>query len=76
MTANRLEFYPVDVGAQHLGATSFSLHNTLPAEELARQLHDGRLGADLRGAVRRLIRVSDAAIEDICDRGPAMSGRR
>jgi len=25
MMANRLEFYPVDVGAQHLGATLFSL---------------------------------------------------
>lgn len=29
MMANRIEFYPVDVGAVHLGATSFSIYNTL-----------------------------------------------
>ncbi|MGH3595709.1 MAG: AMP-binding protein, partial [Mycobacterium sp.] len=31
MMANRIEFYPLDVGAQHVGATSFSVYNTLPA---------------------------------------------
>jgi long-chain acyl-CoA synthetase len=35
MMANRIEFYPLDVGAQHVGATSFSVYNTLPAEQLA-----------------------------------------
>ncbi len=35
MMANRIEFYPLEVGAQHLGATSFSVYNTLPAEQLA-----------------------------------------
>jgi long-subunit acyl-CoA synthetase (AMP-forming) len=35
MMANRVEFYPLEVGAQHLGATSFSVYNTLPAEQLA-----------------------------------------
>jgi long-subunit acyl-CoA synthetase (AMP-forming) len=34
MMANRIEFYPLEVGAQHVGATSFSVYNTLPAEEL------------------------------------------
>jgi long-subunit acyl-CoA synthetase (AMP-forming) len=34
MMGNRIEFYPIDVGAQHLGATSFSVYNTLPAEQL------------------------------------------
>jgi long-chain acyl-CoA synthetase len=34
MMANRIEFYPLDVGAQHVGATSFSVYNTLPAEEI------------------------------------------
>jgi long-chain acyl-CoA synthetase len=34
MMANRIEFYPLEVGAQHLGATSFSVYNTLPAEQL------------------------------------------
>jgi long-subunit acyl-CoA synthetase (AMP-forming) len=34
MMGNRLEFYPLDVGAQHLGATCFSVYNTLAAEQL------------------------------------------
>jgi long-chain acyl-CoA synthetase len=34
MMANRIEFYPLEVGAQHIGATSFSVYNTLPAEQL------------------------------------------
>ncbi len=34
MMANRIEFYPLEVGAQHLGATSFSVYNTLSAEQL------------------------------------------
>lgn len=34
MMANRIEFYPLEIGAQHLGATSFSVYNTLPAEQL------------------------------------------
>jgi long-subunit acyl-CoA synthetase (AMP-forming) len=38
MMGNRLEFYPLEVGAQHLGATSFSVYNTLAAEEIAHVL--------------------------------------
>ena len=34
MMANRIEFYPLEVGAQHVGATSFSVYNTLAAEQL------------------------------------------
>jgi long-subunit acyl-CoA synthetase (AMP-forming) len=34
MMANRIEFYPLEVGAQHAGATSFSVYNTLPAQQL------------------------------------------
>ncbi len=34
MMGNRIEFYPLDVGAQHLGATCFSVYNTLAAEQL------------------------------------------
>lgn len=34
MMANRIEFYPLEIGAQHLGATSFSVYNTLLAEQL------------------------------------------
>lgn len=35
MMCNRVEFYPLEVGAQHVGATSFSIYNTLPAEQLS-----------------------------------------
>ncbi|WP_405137274.1 fatty acid--CoA ligase FadD11 [Nocardia sp. NBC_01388] len=34
MMANRVEFYPLEVGAQHSGATSFSVYNTLSAQQL------------------------------------------
>ncbi|HZA11433.1 fatty acid--CoA ligase FadD11 [Mycobacterium sp.] len=34
MMTNRIEFYPLDVGAQHVGATSFSVYNTLAPEQL------------------------------------------
>src|SRR6202000_294452 len=34
MLGKRIEFSPLEVGAQHLGATSFSVYNTLPAEQL------------------------------------------
>jgi long-chain acyl-CoA synthetase len=34
MMANRVEFYPLEVGAQHVGAIAFSVYNTLPAEQL------------------------------------------
>jgi long-chain acyl-CoA synthetase len=35
MMANRIEFFPLEVGAQHVGATSFSVYNTLAPEQLA-----------------------------------------
>ncbi|MDV7090914.1 long-chain fatty acid--CoA ligase [Rhodococcus sp. IEGM 248] len=35
MMANRVDFYPVDVGALHVGATSFSIYNTLPPSAIA-----------------------------------------
>ena len=38
MMANRIEFYPLEVGAQHVGATSFSVYNALPAKQLAHVL--------------------------------------
>ncbi|OBK71643.1 fatty acid--CoA ligase FadD11 [Mycobacterium sp. 1274761.0] len=34
MMSNRVEFYPLEVGAQHVGAISFSVYNTLAAEQL------------------------------------------
>ncbi|WP_067986992.1 fatty acid--CoA ligase FadD11 [Nocardia caishijiensis] len=38
MMSNRVEFYPLEVGAQHVGATSFSVYNTLSAQQLAHVL--------------------------------------
>jgi long-chain acyl-CoA synthetase len=35
MRATRIEFYPLEVGAQHVGATSFSVYNTLAPEQLS-----------------------------------------
>ncbi|WP_280425753.1 fatty acid--CoA ligase FadD11 [Nocardia carnea] len=43
MMGNRPEFYPLEVAAQHLGATSFSVYNTLPAGQLGYVL--GNAGA-------------------------------
>ncbi|MGW4067526.1 fatty acid--CoA ligase FadD11 [Nocardia grenadensis] len=43
MMGNRIEFYPLEVAAQHLGATSFSVYNTLPADQLNHVL--GNAGA-------------------------------
>ncbi|MGW0179262.1 fatty acid--CoA ligase FadD11 [Nocardia sp. NPDC003345] len=38
MMSNRIEFYPLEVAAQHLGATSFSVYNTLADDQLAHVL--------------------------------------
>ncbi|MDV7355343.1 fatty acid--CoA ligase FadD11 [Rhodococcus oxybenzonivorans] len=40
MMGNRLDFYPVDVGAQHVGATSFSIYNTSPPDAIAHVLRN------------------------------------
>ncbi|WP_062985411.1 fatty acid--CoA ligase FadD11 [Nocardia anaemiae] len=45
MMGNRMEFYPIDVGALHTGATSFSVYNTLPPEGIAHVL--GNAGASV-----------------------------
>ncbi|WP_410578269.1 fatty acid--CoA ligase FadD11 [Amycolatopsis sp. lyj-108] len=34
MLSNQVGFYPLEVGAQHVGATSFSVYNTLAAAQL------------------------------------------
>lgn len=43
MMGNRPDFYPLEVAAQHLGATSFSVYNTLPPAQLGYVL--GNAGA-------------------------------
>jgi long-chain acyl-CoA synthetase len=66
MMANRIEFYPLDVGAQHVRACSFSVYNTLPAEQL-RYLFgnaDPKVVICEQQYVDR-IRASGAAIEHI-----------
>ncbi|WP_040866847.1 fatty acid--CoA ligase FadD11 [Nocardia exalbida] len=35
MMSNRIDFYPLEIGAQHLGATSFSVYNTAAPEQIA-----------------------------------------
>ncbi|MFV0494125.1 fatty acid--CoA ligase FadD11 [Mycobacterium sp.] len=66
MMANRVEFYPLEVGAQHAGATSFSLYNTLPAEQLTYVL--GNAGTKVVICEEQYvgrIRASGAPIEHI-----------
>ncbi|BBX22551.1 fatty-acid--CoA ligase [Mycolicibacter terrae] len=66
MMANRIEFYPLEVGAQHAGATSFSVYNTLPAEQLGYLF--GNAGTKVvicEQAYVETIRASNAAIEHL-----------
>ena len=66
MMGNRIEFYPLEVGAQHVGATSFSVYNTLPAEQLTYLF--GNAGTKVAICEEQYvdrIRASGAAIEHI-----------
>src|ERR1700747_3000672 len=66
MMGNRIEFYPLDVGAQHVGATSFSVYNTLPAEEITYLLDNaGTKVVICEEQYVDRIRASGAAIEHI-----------
>lgn len=66
MMANRIEFYPVEIGAQHLGATSFSVYNTLPAEQLTYLFDNaGTKVAICEEQYVERIRASGAPIEHI-----------
>lgn len=66
MMANRIEFYPLEIGAQHLGATSFSVYNTLPADQLSYLFDNAGTKVALCEAqyVER-IRASGAPVEHI-----------
>jgi long-chain acyl-CoA synthetase len=66
MMANRIEFFPLDVGAQHLGAASFSLYNTLATKQLAHELVNAAAKVVIceEQYVDR-IRAADAPIEHI-----------
>ena len=66
MMGNRIEFYPLEVGAQHVGATSFSVYNTLPAEQLTYLFENaGTKVAICEEQYVDRIRASGAAIEHI-----------
>ena len=66
MMANRVEFYPLEIGAQHVGATSFSVYNTLPAEQLTYLFANaGTKVAICEEQYVDRIRASGAAIEHI-----------
>ncbi len=54
MMTNRPEFFPLDIGAQCLGATSFSLYNSAPASQLSHVLIDS--GAKVVVCERRFLR--------------------
>src|SRR6201998_3073703 len=66
MMANRIEFYPLEIGAQHVGATSFSVYNTLPAEQLTYLFENAATKVAIceEQYVDR-IRASGAAVEHI-----------
>lgn len=66
MMSNRVEFYPLEVGAQHVGATSFSVYNTLPAADLAHVF--GNAGTKVvmcEAQYVERIRASGAAVDHI-----------
>ncbi|MFE7741335.1 fatty acid--CoA ligase FadD11 [Nocardia sp. NPDC057455] len=66
MMSNRIDFYPLEVGAQHLGATSFSVYNTAAPEQIAYVL--GNAGARLVMCEPRyveLIRASGVELDHI-----------
>ncbi|MGK8523960.1 fatty acid--CoA ligase FadD11 [Nocardia asteroides] len=66
MMSNRLEFYPLEIGAQHLGATSFSVYNTASPEQIAYVLRNAgvRLVMCEPGYVDR-VRASGVALDHI-----------
>jgi len=66
MMANRIEFYPFEIGAQHLGAASFSVYSTLPAEQLTYLFDNaGTKVAICEAQYVDRIRASGARIEHI-----------
>ena len=66
MMSNRIEFYPLEVAAQHLGATSFSVYNTLPSEQLAYVLaNSGAQVAVCEAQYVRRIRESGVALNHV-----------
>jgi long-subunit acyl-CoA synthetase (AMP-forming) len=66
MMANRIEFYPLEVGAQHVGATSFSVYNGLAAKQLTHVLANaGTKVVFCEEQYVDRIKASDAGIDTI-----------
>ena len=66
MMANRIEFYPLEVGAQHVGATSFSVYNALAAKQLTHVLANaGTKVVFCEEQYVDRIKASDAGIDTI-----------
>jgi long-chain acyl-CoA synthetase len=66
MMVNRIEFFPLEVGAQHVGATSFSVYNTLPVEQMTYLFDNaGTKVAICEERYVERIRASGASIEHI-----------
>ncbi|MDX3388247.1 AMP-binding protein [Streptomyces niveiscabiei] len=66
MMTNRVEFFPVDLAAQHLGAVPFSVYNTLPAAQLAHVLRNS--GSRVMVCERQylpVVRESGVAVEHL-----------
>jgi long-chain acyl-CoA synthetase len=75
MMANRIEFYPLDVGAQHLGATSFSVYSTLAAEQVGYLFANaGTKVVMCEATYVDRIRASGAAIDHIVCIDDALEG--
>ncbi|MFH5208263.1 fatty acid--CoA ligase FadD11 [Antrihabitans sp. NCIMB 15449] len=66
MMANRIEFYPLEIGAQMVGATSFSVYNTLAADQLRYVFSNaGNRVVVCEAQYVDVIRASGVAIEHI-----------
>lgn len=66
MMSNRIEFYPLEIGAQHLGATSFSVYNTATPEQIAHSLGNAGVRIVLCEAVHvDTIRASGVELDHI-----------
>ncbi|MGX1806088.1 fatty acid--CoA ligase FadD11 [Nocardia sp. NPDC055321] len=75
MMANRVEFYPLEIGAQHIGATSFSVYNTLAPEQLAHVFANaGNRMVVCEAQYVDKVRASGAAIEWIVVLDGAIEG--
>ena len=75
MLTNRIEFYPCDTAALHLGATPFSIYNTSSPEQISYVLANARSGVVI--TERRFLAQIEAACADgarpvqiVCVDGP------